>query len=104
MPSPTSVIDQIAAAMSVTNLRHEVITSNIANRDTQGYQRLKVEFQRVLGELPAATVRADTSGVTPALDQEVVALSSNSGHYQALARVLSRYLSIISTIASPNRG
>lgn len=98
------LIDQIAAAMSTRNLRHEVIVSNIANRDTQGYQRLRLQFDRAMDQARRPTVAADTSGASVSLEQDLVALTSNSGKYQAMARVLSRYFSIIGVIAGNNRG
>jgi flagellar basal body rod protein FlgB len=105
MPSPAiSVIDQISAAMSVRSLEHAVIASNIANRDTQGYQRLQVQFDRAMDQTRTAIVRADSPGTDPSLEQDIVALSANSAQYQTLARVLSRYLAIITTISNPNRG
>lgn len=105
MPSPAlSVIDEISAAMSLRNLRHQVIVSNIANRDTQGYQRLKLQFDRAMDQTRPPAVSVDTSGTSVSLEQDLVAMTTNSGKYQAMARVLSRYFSIIGTITSHNRG
>jgi flagellar basal-body rod protein FlgB len=99
-----SVVDQVSASLSLRSLQHQVIASNIANRDTQGYQRLRLTFDGALEQ--AGTARVDVDGATaPAsLEQDLVSMSSNSAQYQALARVLSRYFSIISTITSQNRG
>jgi flagellar basal-body rod protein FlgB len=102
--SAASPIDQIAAAMSVKSLQHQVIASNIANRDTPGYQRMKVEFDRALRAGHAPQVTLDATGTAVSLEHDVVALSSNAGQYAALARALSRYFAILSTITSPSRG
>ena len=99
-----SVIDQISASMSVGSLRNQVIAGNIANRDTQGYQRLKLSFDRAMDRAGTATVTADNSSEPTSVEQDLVALSSNSMQYQALARVLSRYFSILNAITNPNRG
>lgn len=101
--SPVSVIDQISAAMSVKSLEHEAIASNIANRDTQGYQRLKVQFDRAWGA-EAARITTDKTSAPVSVEEDLVALSTNAGRYQALARSLSRYFSIINAITTPNRG
>ena len=103
-PLAPSVIDQISASMSVSSLQQQVIASNIANRDTQGYQRMKLRFDQALDQAGTATIGADDSNVAVSLEQDLVALSSNSMQYAALARSLSRYLSIISAITNPNRG
>jgi hypothetical protein len=44
-----------------------------------------------------------SAGQAPSLEQDMVALSTNALHYQALARVLSRYFSIQETIAGGGR-
>ena len=104
MSSSPSVIDSISAAMSVQSLRNEVIASNIANRNAEGYQRLKVGFERAFEEAGRATVVADGSNAPVALEEDLVALSTNSMQYQALARVLNRYFIVLATITNPNRG
>jgi flagellar basal-body rod protein FlgB len=102
-PSP-SVVDGISAAMSVQSLRNEVIASNIANRNAEGYQRLKVGFDRAFEEAGRATVVADRSSTPVSMENDLIALSSNSMQYQALARVLNRYFVVLATITNPNRG
>jgi flagellar basal body rod protein FlgB len=105
MVSPAaSVTEQISAAMSACNLQHQVNVSNIANRDTQGYQRLRVQFDRAMGEPDAAAVVTDRSNVPVSLEQDLVAMSTNLMQYQTMARALGRYFSIVSAIANPNRG
>jgi flagellar basal body rod protein FlgB len=99
-----SVLDQVSAAMSVKSLQHQVIASNIANRDTQGYQRLKLQFDHALDQARAVPVTTEMPTANVSLEQDLVALSSNTAQYQVLARVLSRYFSIIATITSQNRG
>lgn len=90
--------------MSVQSLRNEVIASNIANRNAEGYQRLKVGFDRAFEEAGRATVVADPSSTPVSMEDDLIALSSNSGQYQALARVLNRYFVVLATITNPNRG
>lgn len=103
-PIAPSVIDQVSASMSATSLRHQVIAANIANHDTPGYQRMKLQFDRAMGTAgESASVAADTSALSVSLEQDLVALSSNATQYQALARVLNRYFSIVSTITTQGR-
>jgi flagellar basal-body rod protein FlgB len=105
MTNPLSVVDQVSAALSRASLQHEVIASNIANRDTAGYQRLQLRFDAALDR---ATIAAEPAGpgvdAPVSLEQDLVALSSNSARYEALARVLNRYFSIVSAITNYNRG
>jgi flagellar basal-body rod protein FlgB len=97
------VIDQLAAAMSARSLEHQAIASNIANRDTQGYQRLKVQFDRAM-EQPGARIVADTATAPVSMEEDLLALSTNIGRYQSMARALTRYFSIVNAITTPNRG
>jgi flagellar basal body rod protein FlgB len=99
----TSVIDQISASMSAKSLEHQIIASNIANRDTQGYQRLKVQFERVFDSVTPHIV-PETSASPVSTEEDMLALSTNAGRYQALARSLTRYFSLINIITTPNRG
>jgi flagellar basal body rod protein FlgB len=105
MTVPTvSMIEQVSAAMSTASLRHQVIASNIANRDSQEYQRLQLQFERALDGAQTASVAAETTAAPLSLEQDMVALSSNAAHYGALARILTRYFSIVEAITNHNRG
>lgn len=105
MSIPSIVVtDQVAAAMSLRNLQHQVIASNIANRDAHGYQRMQVQFDGAMERAGAARIVADTAEQPASLEDDLVALSSNSMRYQAMASVLSRYFSIAAAIANPNKG
>jgi flagellar basal body rod protein FlgB len=112
-----SVIDQVSSALSVASLQNKVIASNIANRDTQGYQRLQVRFDEAMeragvqdgvrGGVSASIVAEPTDADASApvsLEQDLVALSTNTGRYGALARSLSRYFSIMNAITNYSRG
>jgi flagellar basal body rod protein FlgB len=98
----SSVVDQVSAALSVANLKHEVIASNIANRDTEGYRRLAVSFDQAMHR--ANVVALDPQAEPVSMEQDLVALSSNAGNYVALARVLNRYFAIVGDITAYNRG
>jgi flagellar basal-body rod protein FlgB len=112
MPVPApNVVDQVSAALAVAGLRHQVIASNIANRDSVGYQRLALTFTDAMnredatapqvvaeGPLPGAVAAAP-----PSLEEDMLALSSNAMNYQALARALAKYFTIAETVASGGR-
>ena len=104
MSSPAvSVVDQLSAAMSVSSLQNQVIASNIANRDAQGYQRMQLRFANAM-DRAGAVITTDRANTTVSLEQDLIALSSNAGHYGTLARVLGRYFSILETITNAGRG
>jgi flagellar basal-body rod protein FlgB len=114
-----TVVDQVASALSLASLRNQVIASNIAHRDTEGYQRLKVRFEEAFGatmhetslsesaarEAPRAraVIALDHASVTPSVEEDMIDLSSNTLNYQALTRALSRYFSIAEIIANGGR-
>ena len=51
-----------------------------------------------------ARLVADPEQTVAPLEQDMVALSTNSVQYQGLARVLSRYFTMLGAITNPNRG
>ncbi len=118
-------IESVRLAMDAASLRHKVIADNIANVNTVGHTRMRVQFEEslaqalesagssssiseALGQLREA--RPELVAVAPGnstgveLDDEMVQLSENSLRYHALTRGLSRYLSIASLIASGTKG
>ena len=100
MPLPsTTVVDRISASMSIASMRHQVIASNISNRDAQGYRRMTLSFENVLGGDAAPKVVPDTANAGASLEQDLVDLSTNAMRYESMARVLSRYFSMIGAIA-----
>jgi flagellar basal body rod protein FlgB len=105
MSSPVaSVVEQISAAMSVCNLQHQVNVANIANRDTQGYQRLKLQFDHAMDHAAPPRVVTDQSSAPVSLEQDLVSMSTNLMQYQTMARAVGRYFSLATAIANPNRG
>jgi flagellar basal body rod protein FlgB len=101
MPTPAvSVVDQISASMSITSMRNQVIASNISSRDAQGYQRMKLSFDRALSGEHKASVVPDKANAGASVEQDLIDLSTNALHYEAMARVLTRYFSMIGAIAN----
>jgi flagellar basal-body rod protein FlgB len=102
----------LEAAMRGSSLRQTLLTDNLANVNTPGYQRKDVDFHATLqdamqsGEPLASvsfdpsvdssrTVRADGSGVDP--DQESASLAENALEYEALVQVAGARTNILQT-------
>lgn len=102
----------LEAAMRGASLRQTLLTDNLANVNTPGYQRRDVDFHAALRAAEAAgapadqlafqphvdatrTVRADGSGVDA--DQESAALAENSLEYEALVQVAGARNAILQT-------
>ncbi|HEX4807125.1 MAG TPA: flagellar basal body protein [Conexibacter sp.] len=92
----------LEAAMRGASLRQTLLTDNLANVNTPGYQRRDVDFHATLQQAVASgqpldqlsfsptvdssrAVRADGSGIDP--DQESADLAENALDYQALVQV-----------------
>lgn len=100
----------LEAALRGASLRQTLLTSNMANVNTPGYQRKDVDFHAALRSAQQAgapmeqvsfdasvetdrTMRADGSGVDA--DQESAALATNALEYQALVTVAGARTSIL---------
>jgi flagellar basal-body rod protein FlgB len=102
----------LEAAMRGSSLRQTLLTDNLANVNTPGYQRKDVDFHATLrdamqtGAAPesvafsattdsARTVRADGSGIDA--DQESADLAENALDYEALVQVAGARTTILQT-------
>lgn len=113
-------ISSLRRGLDVSSYRQELLSQNIANADTPGYQRMDVSFAEALndaenrlpmtrtnsahlgtqGENPAiqvsrtsAAVRAD--GNTVVIETEMARLSQNAMYYQALSTQLSKHIALL---------
>lgn len=100
----TPVIEPLDAALSASALRHRVAIANVAHRDSEGYRRLAVRFEPAWSAASwrsgashqvAATVVAEPRGADTSLERDLASMSSNALHYQALARSLGAYLTLL---------
>ena len=99
----------VKLALDAAALRHQAIAHNIANLHTPGYVPLGVSFEASLaavqrGQAPAApqlVAQIDrAAGPRPQdADMEMVALSENTIHYQALIKGISTQLAILGIAA-----
>lgn len=114
---PTT-LQLVSRALDACALRHQVIAQNVANASVPGAAALTVRFEDLLGDVQAemAAGRVPSQGDIPepvvvpragggaiALDDEMAALASNSLHYQALLKAMSRHLSILETATQEAR-
>lgn len=102
----------LEAALRGSSLRQTLLTDNLANVNTPGYQRKDVDFHAALASAMetgederietvsfsastdgARTVRADGSGIDA--DQESAELAKNALEYQALVSVAGTRTSIL---------
>ena len=88
--------DKLERAMRVAAQRQTVITHNIANANTPGYEAL--EFDK---ELMQAVRRIDKREVN--LEEELAALSKNSIEYSSYAKLISSRLASRRTIVTQGR-
>lgn len=100
-------------AMSGAVMRQELLTQNIANANTPGYQRSDVDFATPLREALAAgessiqnlsfTPQVDTTGSTRLdgnnvdIDAEMARVTENSSDYQALVELARARLHMLSS-------
>lgn len=97
-------IERLPQLMQVAQLRHRVISQNLANVNTPGYKRLDVEFETQLAEaidegrkiselIPeivqdnSTSVRVDGNNVD--IDKELGTLNKNSLLYQMYSQLMS---------------
>lgn len=100
----------LGAALRGSSMRQELLTNNLANINTPGYQRQDLDFHAQLRSAQSAghdpreisyrpatdatrTVRADGSGMDA--DVESAQLAKNTLEYQALVQVMSARSSIL---------
>ena len=109
----TPVIEPLDAALSASALRHRVAVANVAHRDSEGYRRLAVRFEPAWGAAApwpsdrsprlATTVVAEPPGADTSLERDLASMSANALHYQALARSLGAYLSLLGAALDSGR-
>lgn len=113
----------VAKALDVSLATHQTIANNIANASTPGYRPLRIDFEAVMDSMRSAlgtgsdadSVRAaldeidtapvqDSEATSVLLDRQMVWLSKNTTHYQALLRAQSQFSSLMSTAIRGGRG
>jgi flagellar basal-body rod protein FlgB len=114
----------LAVALDVATLRHQVTATNVANAQTVGYVPQRVSFdwhltQAMRDRVPAGNIdprapnevlvqlqpQLDSAGrpSTVKLDEEMVEMSRNAVHYQALVKGLTRHFAVLQMAAADGR-
>ncbi len=108
----------LKVALDGTSMRQQVIANNIANSNTENFQPLRVSFEEQLQQeisTSASSLKSDISSrVKPsievdqdassvAVDQEMVKLSKNFIHYQALLKALNGRLELTNMALNDGR-
>jgi flagellar basal-body rod protein FlgB len=104
----------VKLALDAASLRHEAIAHNLANLHSEGYVPLGVSFESQLealrrGQAPAKPELVALADRAPGprpqdVDVEMVALSQNTIHYQALIKGLGVQLAILGSAIGDARG
>ena len=116
----------VERALDVRLARQNVLSSNIANVDTPGYQPRDIDFRAAMESAtreepfadgtPSTSLKASSftvaeSGSTPGLDgngvdldRAMVAMAENAIQYGAAARGASKKLAILRYVASDGNG
>ncbi|WP_172200443.1 hypothetical protein [Niveibacterium sp. COAC-50] len=112
------LVERLSVSMSMASFQHRVIAHNVANASTPGFVRQRVAFDAALtaaadanagvrpgSQTVAAHARIIAEQPTPSsgIETDMMALSTNGLRYNALARALSRYLSIASAAATASK-
>jgi flagellar basal body rod protein FlgB len=87
---------KLERSMEIATRRQEVITHNIANADTPGFEPLTFDEQ-----LMNAVKRLDRKQVI--LEEEMADLTDNSIKYSSYVKLISSKISILRNIASQGR-
>lgn len=82
--------------MEIASRRQEVITHNIANAKTPGFEPLTFDEQLMM-----AVKRQDSRDVN--LEEELASLTANSMKYSAYVKLLSSKINVMKNIASQGR-
>lgn len=107
-----SQFDALWQLMDVSALRHQVVSNNVANVNTPGFQSQKVSFEERLEKRLSELNSADLAGLHPEIlridglperadgnnvdiDKEMGQLSKNSLLYQTYAQVIASKLGMM---------
>ena len=104
--------DILTKLLNASEMRHQVISENLANVNTPGYHRLDVTFEENLARLLQRSSEPDVSGLKPEvsevqglpervdgnnvdMDKEIGYLSKNAMLHETFSQVLASKLSMM---------
>jgi flagellar basal-body rod protein FlgB len=107
-------IELISKSLDADQLRQEVISNNIANKNTQNYQALKVDFETQLNDLQKLIdsggsdkeinqalsnlkpkIERDDDNPEVKLDEQMALMNENSVQYQSLLKGIQKKYAIM---------
>lgn len=91
----TTSLNLLQNALDVSLMRHEAISLNIANRETEGYQPLDVRFVDQLREEGGLSAEFSVLDAPVALDTEIAKGLENATHYRSLLRGIQHEFSLL---------
>lgn len=122
------LVDLMSQGLDAANLRHKVLSNNLANANTPNFRRSDVDFSAIFQQtttIPITTthkshlpsirkrgsiqivqdrttsMRNDGSNVD--MDREMILILENQLHYQAMTDVITRRLSLLRSVIGEGR-
>jgi flagellar basal-body rod protein FlgB len=105
MSGTNNIVDLLQAGIKVEGVRQQAISSNIANMETPGYQRIDVRFEELLADAVDSSSSVNVDEIEPelyvphntavksngndvSLELEIGQMIKNSLHHTAYVRLL----------------
>jgi len=104
MTLPTNTINSLLGKMSWNIARSHRISSNVANYDVPGYQRLDIKtFEQSIRAQPTSDktflrVQTTRNGIEISREEEMLKLSENTSNYQANLNLFKKYMGLLKTV------
>lgn len=106
------VVNNFQTSLGLATKRHALLSGNLANVNTPGYQRKDIDFNLVLQEAqghhirtrrfkPSAQIRQDGSSID--LEREVYSLAETELRYQLLTDITNRYFTGLKSVIREGR-
>jgi flagellar basal-body rod protein FlgB len=106
-PMETPKLKLLSQAMSAYTMRTRATTSNLANLDTPGYQRVSVSFEETLQDVrrglqatrsaESTQARMRVEDAPPVLEDELMELADTQMRTQLTTRALREHFDLMST-------
>ncbi len=104
MSLSNNVVNNLVGKLSWNIARSQRLSSNIANFDVPGYQRLDVKpFEQSVRSSPQTNssilaVQSTRHGAEMSREEEMLKLSENTSSYQANLSLVKKYLGLLKTV------
>jgi flagellar basal body rod protein FlgB len=101
---PNNTLNSLVGKMTWNIARGQRISSNIANYDVPGYQKLDVKpFAQSIRTISQTddtllSVQSTRHGIEMSREEEMLKLSENTSNYQANLNIFKKYLGLLKTV------